>query len=100
MWGFGGSVNRRSHEFGSASDAGCVAFIAMATYYLTRPSIEVQMQEKLVFAAFFVGAILCLGFSFAFHTVHCHSEFVGKLFSKYGCRFGVQGECRAVSVRR
>ncbi|CAG0897950.1 unnamed protein product [Darwinula stevensoni] len=61
---------------------GCVAFIAMATYYLTRPSIEVQMQEKLVFAAFFLGAILCLGFSFTFHTVHCHSEFVGKLFSK------------------
>lgn len=62
---------------------GCVAFIGMATYFLSRPSIEVQFQEKLVFAAFFMGAILCLGMSFAFHTMCCHSEVVGKLFSKY-----------------
>ncbi|XP_069688026.1 adiponectin receptor protein-like [Periplaneta americana] len=61
---------------------GCVAFIGVATYFLTRPSVEIQLQEKLVFAVFFAGAILCLGLSFAFHTVHCHSEFVGKLFSK------------------
>lgn len=61
---------------------GCVAFIGVATYFLTRPSFEIQLQEKLVFAAFFAGAILCLGLSFAFHTVHCHSECVGKLFSK------------------
>ncbi|XP_065349292.1 adiponectin receptor protein isoform X2 [Cloeon dipterum] len=61
---------------------GCVAFIGMATYFLSRPSIEVQLQEKLVFAAFFLGAILCLGMSFAFHTMCCHSEVVGKLFSK------------------
>lgn len=38
--------------------------------------------QRWVFAAFFAGAILCLGFSCTFHTVHCHSEFVGKLFSK------------------
>lgn len=35
-----------------------------------------------MFAAFFAGAILCLGLSCTYHTVHCHSEFVGKLFSK------------------
>ena len=40
------------------------------------------MEERLVFAAFFAGAILCLGLSCTYHTVHCHSEFVGKLFSK------------------
>lgn len=40
------------------------------------------MQEKLIFGAFFLGAIICLGFSFAFHTLSCHSETVGKLFSK------------------
>lgn len=28
------------------------------------------------------GAIICLGLSCTYHTVHCHSEFVGKLFSK------------------
>ncbi|XP_031633195.1 adiponectin receptor protein isoform X2 [Contarinia nasturtii] len=61
---------------------GCVAFIGVAAYFLTRPSIEIQLQEKIVFGAFFLGAIICLGFSFAFHTLCCHSETVGKLFSK------------------
>jgi adiponectin receptor len=51
-------------------------------YFWTRPTMEIQLQEKLVFAAFFIGAIACLGLSSAFHTLHCHSEFVGKLFSK------------------
>lgn len=36
----------------------------------------------MVFGVFFAGAIICLGMSFAFHTVHCHSECVGRLFSK------------------
>lgn len=61
---------------------GCVAFIGIAIFFLTQPPIEIQMEEKLVFGTFFAGAIICLGLSFAFHTVHCHSECVGKLFSK------------------
>lgn len=61
---------------------GCVAFIGIAVYFLLRPSFEIQLQEKLVFGFFFAGAIICLGFSFAFHTLNCHSQFVGKLFSK------------------
>lgn len=61
---------------------GCVAFIGVAAYFLSRPSIEIQLQEKIVFGAFFLGAIICLGFSFAFHTVCCHSQPIGKLFSK------------------
>lgn len=61
---------------------GCVAFIGVACYFLSRPSIEIQLQEKIVFGAFFLGAIICLGMSFAFHTLCCHSETVGKLFSK------------------
>lgn len=61
---------------------GCVAFMGVAAWFLTRPETEVQTQEKIVFAIFFLGAILCLGFSSAFHTVHCHSPQVGKLFSK------------------
>ncbi|XP_044762754.1 adiponectin receptor protein isoform X1 [Coccinella septempunctata] len=61
---------------------GCVAFIGIATYFLLRPQIEIEVQEKVVFGAFFVGAIICLGFSALFHTVNCHSQFVGKLFSK------------------
>lgn len=61
---------------------GCVAFIGVATYFLTRPNYEIQWQEKIVFATFFIGAILCLALSFAFHTLHCHSERIGKLFIK------------------
>ncbi|RZF44235.1 hypothetical protein LSTR_LSTR003875 [Laodelphax striatellus] len=61
---------------------GCVAFIGVAIYFMSRPSEEVKLEEKLVFAAYFAGAIVCLGLSFAFHTVHCHSENVGKIFSK------------------
>ncbi|XP_064632373.1 adiponectin receptor protein-like isoform X2 [Lineus longissimus] len=61
---------------------GFVAFLSVAIYFLTRPSIEIQWQDKAVFSAFFAGAILCLGFSWIFHTVYCHSEHVGKLFNK------------------
>ncbi|XP_073819155.1 adiponectin receptor protein-like isoform X2 [Musca autumnalis] len=61
---------------------GCVAFIGVACYFLSRPSVEIQFQEKLIFGAFFVGAIICLGFSFAFHTLSCHSVEIGRLFSK------------------
>lgn len=61
---------------------GFIAFIAVASYFLTRPSIEIQWQEKAVFSAFFAGAILCMGFSFLFHTVYCHSESIGRLFNK------------------
>ncbi len=58
-------------------------FIGAAIYFLVRPSWEINLEEKMIFLAFFVGAIICLGFSFAFHTVACHSEIVGKLFSKW-----------------
>lgn len=61
---------------------GCIMFIGAAIYFLIRPSWEVNWEEKMIFSAFFIGAILCLGFSFAFHTVSCHSEVIGKLFSK------------------
>lgn len=61
---------------------GFVAFVAVAAYFLTRPSVEVQWQEKAVFSAFFAGAILCMGFSWIFHTVYCHSEHVGRFFNK------------------
>ncbi|VDP09699.1 unnamed protein product [Soboliphyme baturini] len=61
---------------------GCAAFVGTAIYFLTRPEVQVQWQEKLVFSSFFLGAISCLGLSSAFHTVSCHSERVGKIFSK------------------
>uniref|UniRef100_A0A915JBB3 Adiponectin receptor n=1 Tax=Romanomermis culicivorax TaxID=13658 RepID=A0A915JBB3_ROMCU len=59
-----------------------MAFIGMAAYFLTRPHDVIQWLDKIVFLPFFVGAVACLGLSFAFHTLHCHSERVGKIFSK------------------
>lgn len=61
---------------------GFIAFIGVAAYFLTRPSVEIQWQEKAVFSAYFAGAILCMGFSWIFHTVYCHSEKVGRFFNK------------------
>jgi len=61
---------------------GCVFFVGIAIYFFTRPHNVIQWQDKLAFSPFFLGAIACLGLSFAFHTVYCHSERVGKLFSK------------------
>lgn len=35
-----------------------------------------------MFGAFFGGAIVCLGMSTLYHTFSCHSQRVGKIFSK------------------
>ncbi|KAK3102625.1 hypothetical protein FSP39_012753 [Pinctada imbricata] len=61
---------------------GMIAFMGIAAYFFSRPTVEVQWQEKAVFSAFFIGAILCMSFSWIFHTVYCHSERIGKLFNK------------------
>ena len=53
-----------------------------------------QLYDKLVFVIYSVGAIFCLGFSWLFHTLYCHSEPVGKLFGKLdycGISFMVMG---------
>ena len=37
-----------------------------------------------VFMVFFAGAIVCMGFSFTYHTVNCHqNKFIGQLFVKF-----------------
>ena len=61
---------------------GCVAFALLAAWFLTRPDTHIKFQEKMVFSFFFAGAILCLGMSFTFHTVSCHSIGVVRLFCK------------------
>ncbi|OXA48083.1 Adiponectin receptor protein [Folsomia candida] len=59
---------------------GMLLFFVLTIQFLTRP--EIQLQEKFVFTAFFVGAIACLGFSTVFHTLHCHSREVAKFVHK------------------
>ncbi|CAJ0580265.1 unnamed protein product, partial [Mesorhabditis spiculigera] len=61
---------------------GCVAFIGVAIGFLCQSDLKVQFMEKLIFSAFFLGAVICMGMSFVFHTVQCHSDNVSKFFSK------------------
>jgi adiponectin receptor len=61
---------------------GFIVFIVLAASFFAWPWIEIRWQEVAVFSVFFGGAILCLGFSFLFHTVYCHSEKVGYIFGK------------------
>ncbi|VDN25745.1 unnamed protein product [Gongylonema pulchrum] len=61
---------------------GCVAFALLAAWFMTRPDTDIRFQEKVVFSFFFAGAIICLGMSFAFHTVSCHSVAVVRIFCK------------------
>ncbi|VEL24199.1 unnamed protein product, partial [Protopolystoma xenopodis] len=61
---------------------GCGSFVAILVYIIFQSEHYVQWQDKAVQSAFFVGAVLCLGFSCLFHTLYCHSEAIGKLFNK------------------
>ncbi|XP_077325018.1 adiponectin receptor protein 2 isoform X2 [Lithobates pipiens] len=63
---------------------GCVFFLCLGIFYMFRPNMAfiAPVQEKVVIGVFFLGAILCLSFSWLFHTVYCHSEGVSRVFSK------------------
>ncbi|CAL8277072.1 unnamed protein product [Gadus morhua 'NCC'] len=63
---------------------GCLFFLCLGLMYMFRPNMSfvAPVQEKVVIGMFFLGAILCLSFSWLFHTVYCHSEGVSKVFSK------------------
>uniref|UniRef100_A0AAV2IZL7 Adiponectin receptor 2 n=1 Tax=Knipowitschia caucasica TaxID=637954 RepID=A0AAV2IZL7_KNICA len=63
---------------------GCLFFLFLGLMYMFRPNMSfvAPVQEKVVIGTFFLGAILCLSFSWLFHTVYCHSEGVSKVFSK------------------
>jgi adiponectin receptor len=60
---------------------GFLAFVFLTVYSMTHPSLS-SWEERAVYLAFFIGAMLCLGFSWVFHTVYCHSEHVSRLFNK------------------
>lgn len=59
-------------------------FLFLGILTMLRPNMHFMapLQEKVVFGMFFLGAVLCLSFSWLFHTVYCHSEKVSRTFSK------------------
>ncbi|MGH0116006.1 UNVERIFIED_CONTAM: hypothetical protein FKN15_060470 [Acipenser sinensis] len=63
---------------------GCLFFLCLGIFYMFRPNMSfvAPVQEKVAIGMFFLGAILCLSFSWVFHTVYCHSEGVSRVFSK------------------
>lgn len=66
---------------------GFIIFVCITSYMLLRPitaytPFPKDWQEKLIFGCFFAGAILCLGISWIFHTVYCHSKVVSKIFRR------------------
>ncbi|NXG68294.1 PAQR1 protein, partial [Baryphthengus martii] len=62
---------------------GFVLFLCLGILTMLRPNMYFMapLQEKVVFGMFFLGAVLCLSFSWLFHTVYCHSEKVSRTFS-------------------
>lgn len=65
---------------------GFVLFLFLGILTMLRPNMYFMapLQEKVVFGMFFLGAVLCLSFSWLFHTVYCHSEKVSRTFSNRG----------------
>jgi adiponectin receptor len=61
---------------------GTLVFIGIAIYFLSRPAAEVHIEKKLIFGAFFLGAIVCLLCSTLYHTLYCHSPQLSRFFSK------------------
>ena len=66
---------------------GFVIFVCITSYMLLLPTtastpFPKNWQERLIFACFFAGAIFCLGVSWIFHTVYCHSKVVSKIFRR------------------
>lgn len=64
------------------TSSGCVLFITIWISFFAIAPESIQWQDKLVFSAFFIGAVLCLGFSCAFHTLSCHSLKVSRFANK------------------
>jgi len=72
--------------------------VAMLVVYLRPSGMLVDypkgVEEYTVFTAFFIGAIMCLGFSWLYHTCSCHSPKASKLLSKLdyaGIAFMIMG---------
>uniref|UniRef100_A0A3Q3E1Q3 Adiponectin receptor 2 n=1 Tax=Hippocampus comes TaxID=109280 RepID=A0A3Q3E1Q3_HIPCM len=62
------------HRPPNAFFPGCLFFLFLGLLYMFRPNMPfvAPVQEKVAVGMFFLGAILCLSFSWLFHTVYCH----------------------------
>jgi len=64
---------------------GCIIFIAVVIKFYTNHSsvfLGHEIGQKIVFCFFFVGVIVCLIMSAAYHTLSCHSHTVKVVFNK------------------
>lgn len=63
---------------------GGLIFIGLTLYYLLLPNMRftAPIEEKCIFALFFLSAQLCLFFSTLFHTLGCHSSRILHIFGK------------------
>jgi len=64
---------------------GVIVFLGLIVRFFNLPTIAFQGHErgqKIVFCLFFLGVILCLGLSTAYHVFCCHSQNVSKVFHK------------------
>lgn len=59
---------------------GSLAFATTGALFLWRHSLS--LPEQAVFGAFFFCVFLCFFTSTLYHTMHCHSEHMGKFFSR------------------
>jgi adiponectin receptor len=56
--------------------------IGLLVGHISNVFVLFQVIDKLVFAFFFIGALLCLACSTLFHTLCCHSKHVSLLWSR------------------
>ncbi|KAL1432178.1 hypothetical protein MTO96_013512 [Rhipicephalus appendiculatus] len=59
---------------------GSLAFATTGALFLWRHNLP--LAEQAVFGAFFFCVFLCFFTSTLYHTMHCHSEHIGKFFSR------------------
>ncbi|XP_029466533.1 adiponectin receptor protein 2-like isoform X1 [Rhinatrema bivittatum] len=63
---------------------GCLFFLILGIAYMFSPNLNyvASLQDKMVLGVFFLGAALCMCFSWLFHTFYCHSQQVALILSR------------------